>query len=168
MLRGIHLAQAYAAADIFLHCSITETFGLVVLESMASGVPVIARAEGGPSETVKHGSSGYLVAPNDLETFVAYARRLATDDGLRVGMGGRCREQAMDTTWDRINLQVAVRLADALLGRTETTTGEADVGYYGSLWGGMCVYAAVGIVWVFWFIAVIPLILCGWAHGIFQ
>lgn len=47
MLRGEALASAYASADIFLHCSITETFGLVVLESMASGVPVIARDEGG-------------------------------------------------------------------------------------------------------------------------
>ena len=49
MLRGTALAHKYAAADVFLHCSITETFGLVVLESMASGVPVIARDEGGPS-----------------------------------------------------------------------------------------------------------------------
>lgn len=78
-LRGTALARAYASADVFLHCSITETFGLVVLESMASGVPVIARDEGGPSETVKHGRSGYLVAPHDLETFVKCARQLATD-----------------------------------------------------------------------------------------
>ena len=42
-LKGEDLARAYASADLFLHCSITETFGLVVLESMASGVPVIAR-----------------------------------------------------------------------------------------------------------------------------
>jgi glycosyltransferase involved in cell wall biosynthesis len=70
MLKGEELARAYAVGDLFLHCSITETFGLVVLESMASGVPVIARDEGGPSEIVADGKSGYLVAPHDLETFV--------------------------------------------------------------------------------------------------
>jgi glycosyltransferase involved in cell wall biosynthesis len=114
MLRGVELARAYAAADVFLHCSITETFGLVVLESMASGVPVVARDEGGPSETVRHGRSGYLVAPHDLDTFVQYAYDLGTDHVLRAEMAEHAREQALDTTWDKINNQVALRLVDAL------------------------------------------------------
>ncbi|KAK6433223.1 hypothetical protein LTR95_010595, partial [Oleoguttula sp. CCFEE 5521] len=98
MLRGEVLARAYAAADVFLHCSITETFGLVVLESMASGVPVIARDEGGPSETVKHGESGFLIPPQDLDGFVAKARELANDAGLRLSMPGKARPQAQATT----------------------------------------------------------------------
>ncbi|KAG6034863.1 hypothetical protein E4U41_006355, partial [Claviceps citrina] len=48
---GEDLATAYASGDVFLHTSVTETFGLVVLEAMASGVPVVARDEGGPSDT---------------------------------------------------------------------------------------------------------------------
>ncbi|CAK1365508.1 unnamed protein product [Cercospora beticola] len=165
MLRGVELAKAYAAADVFLHCSITETFGLVVLESMASGVPVVARDEGGPSETVKHGRSGYLVPPQDLDTFVHYAYELGTNQELREEMIGNAREQALNTTWDKINNQVAMRLTDAL---RESKDRSQNVGYYGT-WAAMFrVYLAVGLVWVFWFIAVIPMLMCGFVHGLFK
>ena len=173
MLRGTDLSRAYASADVFLHCSITETFGLVVLESMASGVPVIARDEGGPSETVKHGQSGYLVAPNDLDTFVSCAHRLATDAPLRCEMAAKARQQALETTWDKINNQVAVQLAAAIQETPEVPPEERRApnslrDYYGS-WAGMArVYFAVGIVWIFWFIAVIPMLLCGFVHGYFK
>lgn len=163
-LRGTALARAYASADIFLHCSVTETFGLVVLESMASGVPVIARDEGGPSETVKHGRSGYLVAPHDLDTFVKYANQLATDSTLRGEMIMHARQQALDTTWDKINNQVALKLAESL----RDIPQKPQKGFYGT-WTNMArVYFAVGIVWVFWLIAVVPLLACGFVHGIFK
>ncbi|KAK4548467.1 hypothetical protein LTR36_009377 [Oleoguttula mirabilis] len=169
MLRGTALAEAYASADVFLHCSITETFGLVVLESMASGVPVIARDEGGPSETVKHGKSGYLVPPHDLEAFVKYAYRLGTDADLRQTMAYNARAQALDTTWDKINNAVAVELANTLAQHpAKSNAQKKQEGYYGT-WSNMAgVYFAVGIVWIFWFIAVVPLFLCGWAHGLFK
>ncbi|KAM0721051.1 hypothetical protein Q7P37_003337 [Cladosporium fusiforme] len=165
MLRGDALARAYAAADVFLHCSITETFGLVVLESMASGVPVIARDEGGPSETVKHGSTGFLIPPHDLDKFVACAHMLATHAAMREEMGVKARAQALQTTWDKINNRVAVRLAAALAG-TDGVERDAREGYYGA-WVDMAkVYAAVGVVWVFWLIAVLPLLACGFVHGV--
>lgn len=167
MLRGTALARAYAAADVFLHCSITETFGLVVLESMASGVPVIARDEGGPSETIKHGDSGYLVAPHDIDTFVSTAYDLATDLPVRAEMAVKARAQALDTTWDKINNRVAIQLAAALAASPQLTEEEKRrQGYYGPLLDMMKVYLAVGIVWVFWFIAVIPLLVCGFVHGL--
>lgn len=167
MLRGDALAGAYAAADVFLHCSITETFGLVVLESMASGVPVIARDEGGPSETVKHGETGFLIAPHEMEKFVACTHMLATNDSMRSEMGVKARTQALDTTWDKINNRVAVQLAAALkTAPVKSDEAKLREGYYGA-WGDMAkVYLAVGIVWVFWFIAVIPLMLLGFLHGI--
>lgn len=169
MLRGTALAEAYAAADVFLHCSITETFGLVVLESMASGVPVIARDEGGPSETVKHGKSGYLVPPHELDTFVKYAYELATDAELRQAMAIDARAQALDTTWDKINNAVAMKLAAALVEQQPRSAAQKKAdGYYGT-WANMAgVYFAVGIVWIFWFIAVIPMLLCGRVHGLFK
>ncbi|KJR88358.1 glucosylltransferase family 4 [Sporothrix schenckii 1099-18] len=111
---GETLAESYASADMFLHCSITETFGLVVLESMASGVPVIARDEGGPSDIVDHGNTGFLVPPADLESFVSKVLLLAGDSDLRSKMGGDARRQACDATWDKINNTVAWRMLDAI------------------------------------------------------
>ncbi|KAH8754945.1 glycosyltransferase family 4 protein [Hyaloscypha sp. PMI_1271] len=114
MLKGEELARAYAIGDLFLHCSITETFGLVVLESMASGVPVVARDEGGPSEIVADGKSGYLVAPQDLETFVEKVLKLGNDAQLREEMAMESRKMAEDATWEKINNRVAWKLAEAL------------------------------------------------------
>ncbi|KAF2716660.1 glycosyltransferase family 4 protein [Polychaeton citri CBS 116435] len=162
MLRGTALASAYAIADVFLHCSITETFGLVVLESMASGVPVVARNEGGPSETVQHGKSGFLAPPYDLESFVKYARQLAMDPLLRKTMAVSARQQAEDTTWDKINNRVAIQMAQAI----QDAAGVAPYeGCYGSIAATCRVYLAVGVIWLFWIIAVLPMLLCGYFHG---
>ncbi|PQE14951.1 glycosyl transferase group 1 protein [Rutstroemia sp. NJR-2017a WRK4] len=114
MLRGEALAEAYASADIFLHCSITETFGLVVLESMASGVPVIARDEGGPSEIVADKRSGFLVPPADLGGFVEKVLMLGNDSQLRSDMSLECRRMAEEATWDSIGNRVAWKMAKTL------------------------------------------------------
>ncbi|KAJ6783810.1 hypothetical protein PWT90_02926 [Aphanocladium album] len=111
---GEELAAYYASADVFLHCSITETFGLVVLESMASGVPVIARDEGGPSDIVAHGETGFLVAPNDLDEFVGKAVLLATDKAVRNRMSEAARVAACQCTWDKIGNKVAWRMVDTI------------------------------------------------------
>jgi glycosyltransferase involved in cell wall biosynthesis len=111
---GEDLATAYASADVFLHCSVTETFGLVVLESMASGVPVVARDEGGPSDTVKDGETGLLVPPTDLKGFVDAAMRLVEDERLRILFSDNARRYAESTTWDKINNKVAWRMADTV------------------------------------------------------
>lgn len=113
-LVGEELATAYASADIFLHCSITETFGLVVLESMASGVPVVARDEGGPSDTVRDGNTGFLTPPEDLGAFVDKVMLLAGDAALSEQFRGNARSQAEEATWEKINNQVAWRMADTI------------------------------------------------------
>ena len=59
-LEGEQLARAYADADLFLFCSQTDTFGQVVLEAQASGLPVVAVDAGGPSELISSGRSGVL------------------------------------------------------------------------------------------------------------
>ncbi|KAH6889310.1 hypothetical protein B0T10DRAFT_459968 [Thelonectria olida] len=111
---GEDLATAYASGDVFLHCSITETFGLVVLESMASGVPVIARNEGGPSDIVSHGGNGFLVPPSDLDGFVSKAMKLGQDYALRAKMGESARAAALEATWEKINNKVAWRMAETI------------------------------------------------------
>ena len=59
-LSGLELARAYASADVFLFPSQTDTFGQVILEAQASGLPVIAVAEGGPLSLIEHRVSGLL------------------------------------------------------------------------------------------------------------
>ena len=64
-LRGPELSQAYASADCFVFPSTTDTFGNVVLEAMASGLPVVAAAAGGPLDQIENGSNGLLFKPHD-------------------------------------------------------------------------------------------------------
>lgn len=111
---GEDLAAAYASGDIFLHCSVTETFGLVVLESMASGVPVVARDEGGPSDIIEDGRCGHLVPPADLAGFVDRVAALAMDPARRATMAREARSMACEATWEKINNQVAWRMADTI------------------------------------------------------
>lgn len=111
---GEVLAEAYASADVFLHCSVSETFGLVVLESFASGVPVVARDLGGPSDTVRDGVSGFLTPPADLDAFVGRVVELANDEGLRRRFAQDALLQAREATWDKINNKVAWRMLDTI------------------------------------------------------
>ncbi|KAI1801808.1 glycosyltransferase family 4 protein [Daldinia bambusicola] len=111
---GEDLMTHYASADIFLHCSITETFGLVVLEALASGVPVIARDEGGPSDIIENGRTGFLVAPDDIRDFVEKVLLLGQDTKLREKQALAGRAFACDATWERINNQVAWRMSDTI------------------------------------------------------
>ncbi|OTB10732.1 glycosyltransferase family 4 protein [Daldinia sp. EC12] len=111
---GEDLMTHYASADIFLHCSITETFGLVVLEAMASGVPVIARDEGGPSDIIEHGKTGFLVAPDDLNGFVSKVLLLAREPTLREQFALAARAFTCDATWERISNKVAWQMSDTI------------------------------------------------------
>lgn len=121
---GEELATHYASADIFLHCSITETFGLVVLEAMASGLPVIARDEGGPSDIVEHGNTGFLVPPNDLEEFVAKVLELGNHPVRRSAMAAASRAYACEATWERVSNKAAWKMYDTII-KTERD-GETD------------------------------------------
>ena len=81
-LEGDDLARAYASADIFLFPSRTDTFGQVVLEAQASGLPVIAVDEGGPATLVRDGATG-LLRPSDPDALGAAVAGLAADQRTR-------------------------------------------------------------------------------------
>lgn len=90
-LRGDDLAACYASADLFVFPSLTETFGNVVLEAMASGVPVVAYAEAAAREFIRNGQNGIRVAPGNEGGLIERAAALGSDAALRVAMGHSAR-----------------------------------------------------------------------------
>ncbi|MFA5256808.1 MAG: glycosyltransferase family 1 protein [Opitutales bacterium] len=100
--RGEDLAAHYASADAFVFASTTETFGNVVTEAMASGLPVIAYDYAAPGRYVRHGESGRLAPFDDAEAFIAQARTLAGERDAWPRMGARARATAMDISWDAV------------------------------------------------------------------
>jgi glycosyltransferase involved in cell wall biosynthesis len=100
VLTGTDLARTFANFDMLAFPSETDTFGLVVLEAFASGVPAVVTDRGGPQFTVRHGQSGYVA--RDFEEFVAYTAALMAQPELLSTMRVAARRQAMETSWDRI------------------------------------------------------------------
>jgi N-acetyl-alpha-D-glucosaminyl L-malate synthase BshA len=83
-------------ADVFLLPSSTESFGLVALEAMSAGVPVVASRVGGLPELVEHGVSGYLEPVDDVEAFVRAVLRVLEDPKAARRMGRAGRRRAID------------------------------------------------------------------------
>jgi glycosyltransferase involved in cell wall biosynthesis len=98
-LTGKELAQAYASADIFVFPSTTDTFGNVIIEAQASGVPVVVSDSGGPKELVEDKENGLITKSHDVDDFTRAIRRLIIDPALRERMGNRARESVIDRTW---------------------------------------------------------------------
>lgn len=121
VLRGEALASEMANMDLFVFTSETDTFGNVVLESMASGVPVVVTSKGGPKYQVEQGVTGFVAA--DARDFIDKVRLLMTSPELHVKQRHACRRWAGARSWD--NMLDEVREAyDASL----TPTGEAARG----------------------------------------
>ncbi len=100
VLRGEALARAYANLDLFVFPSESETFGLVVLEAMASGVPVIAMSQGGPRCVIEPGVSGLLA--HDERGLIDATLVAIRDKTLRVRLGTAARARALAWSWDRV------------------------------------------------------------------
>jgi glycosyltransferase involved in cell wall biosynthesis len=96
---GADLAAHYASADIFLFPSLTETFGNVTTEAMASGLPVVAFNSAAAGQLIAHGRNGLLAAGTDLPAFVRAALPLARDGALRTSLGAAARETACRIDW---------------------------------------------------------------------
>ncbi len=104
---GTDLARIYASADLFLFASRTDTFGQVVLEAQASGLPVIAVAEGGPTALIEHGETGLLV-PDDVDALAAGLHQLVENRLL----AERLRRSALQSVGARTWEASLARLAD--------------------------------------------------------
>ncbi|MBU6335722.1 MAG: glycosyltransferase family 1 protein [Chloroflexi bacterium] len=99
-LRGAGLATAYASADLFIFPSDTDTFGQVVQEAMASGLPVVAAATGGAPDILRPGVDGELFAPGDAAMLWQQADGLYRDAVRRRALGAAGRRAAEGRSWD--------------------------------------------------------------------
>ena len=106
-LDGVDLARAVASADIMLTPSTTETFGQVVLEAMASGLPVISADAPSARALLADGETGLLVPPREVAGYVAALTSLAESPQLRARMGGTAREASAAYSWDAASESVA-------------------------------------------------------------
>jgi len=105
-LRGDALADAYAAADLFCFPSTTDTFGQVILEAAASGLPVVAARAGGAMELVRHEWTGMLVEPDNAGALADALTRLLADPGRLRAYSAAARRLAFGYTWERADDQL--------------------------------------------------------------
>lgn len=109
---GTALGQALASGDVFFNPSVTETFGNVTLEAMASGLPVVAAGATGSASLVADGVTGRLVTPSgsvagDAAAFADALAPYCADPALRAAHGAAGETRACEYSWDAINAAVA-------------------------------------------------------------
>jgi glycosyltransferase involved in cell wall biosynthesis/predicted metal-dependent phosphoesterase TrpH len=114
-LGGEDLARAYASADVFLFASSTDTYGQVIIEAAASGLPVVAVAEGGPAALVENRHTGLLCRP-DPDHLAGALLQLASAPLLRHHLGTAGAHAARARTWERSMDQLAAGYRRALDG----------------------------------------------------
>ncbi len=97
------MAYIYSSSDLFILPSISEPFGMVLVEAMASGLPCIGTEVGGIPEIIRDGDSGFIVPPKDPEKLAARIIEVLSDETLRKKMGRKGREIALKKfDWDII------------------------------------------------------------------
>jgi len=111
---GANLARHYASGDIYLHTSITETFGNVVTEAMGSGLATVAYDYAAAHEFIRDGENGLLAAVGDEATYLAHSVRLATEPALRARLAAAGPLTTRTLTWDAIVDRFASDLAEAI------------------------------------------------------
>ena len=99
---GHRLAEAYASLDVFVHTGPDETFGQAIQEAMASGVPVVAPAAGGPVDLVAPEETGLLFEPNDTGELRESVLRLVADPELRARWGAAARATVEHRSWTAV------------------------------------------------------------------
>ena len=99
-LSGEELAKAFASADVFAFPSTTDTFGNVILEAMASGLPCVVSDQGGPRELVQEGKTGLITKALDVTEFTEALVRLVRDSDLRQAMAQNARRAVELRDWN--------------------------------------------------------------------
>lgn len=99
---GEDLARHYASADLFLFASLTETWGNVLGEALASGLAVATYRRAAGEHLIEHGVNGLAVTADDAAAFIAAAQSLAADPGLRARLGAAARASMYAHGWDAV------------------------------------------------------------------
>lgn len=98
----VTLAKLYASSDVFLFTSISETYGNVVVEAMASGCPCVIARGGGSQSLVSHGKTGFLCKPNDASDYLQRIDQLVTDSELRSTIIANGIEYTKPLNWESL------------------------------------------------------------------
>ncbi|GHI96866.1 glycosyltransferase family 4 protein [Streptomyces olivaceus] len=114
---GDELARVFASLDVFAHTGPFETFCQTVQEAMASGVPVVAPAAGGPLDLVAHGRTGLLVPPRDADAVRDAVWSLSADPALRAAYGAAGRAAVEQRTWAAVGDRLIGHYTDVLAAR---------------------------------------------------
>ncbi len=125
LLEGEELAQAYASGDCMVFPSTTDTFGNVVLEAHASGLPVIVTDQGGPAEIVKRHDSGIVVDLSRPQALADAMEKIILDGDLRRELRNRGLRNAAESKWENV--------LEEFWSRDEGDSGETDLETYRSL-----------------------------------
>ncbi|MEU9360668.1 glycosyltransferase family 1 protein [Streptomyces sp. NPDC048301] len=115
---GEDLARFFASLDVFVHTGPYETFCQTVQEAMASGVPVVAPAAGGPLDLVAHGSTGLLVPPHDADAVRDAVAALVAHPARAEAFGRTARATVEGRTWTAVGDQLLGHYDEVLGGRT--------------------------------------------------
>ncbi len=129
MRHGEDLAAHYASADLFLFPSMTETWGNVTLEALASGLPVVGYRMAAAAELIRHGDNGMLAEPGASDQFVRAALDLVTRPGAlrRAGVASPQSVAALD--WEIIHDRLVEVLREAIAGPEVPQSNESLYGF---------------------------------------
>lgn len=125
--RGDALAACYASADLFVFPSLSETFGNVTLEALASGLPVVAFDVAAAAEHVTHGVNGLLVSPDDERGFDSTVCALAMQPQRLAAMRGPAVEAALRARWDDVLARFETHLQDTIDAREAPSAADVVV-----------------------------------------
>lgn len=114
---GDELARIFASLDVFVHTGPFETFCQTVQEAMASGVPVVAPAAGGPLDLVAQGRTGLLVPPRDAAVVQDAVAALVADPARRAAYGAAGRATVEGRTWAAVGDRLIGHYEDVLAAR---------------------------------------------------